>query len=273
MYRNLVLLLSIGMMIACVALAYPANAQTVWSGFTKSFTRPSFSDGGQPENQDTLTSNVTFARHSSQGLFNAAVEDSYTRHTSPQGTRWASNYIEDNDGLEIAATNWEALTFKTWLEAYTFPFSRELPQSITSRNAVVHLIEDDIYLDIQFTYWGGSDDAGFTYMRAEPPSSGPSGDYNGDGTVDAADYTVWRDTFGQTVTSPGSGADGDESGEIDAGDYLYWKDRFGQVVSGAGAASTAIVPEPATIALISGGLLLLASRRQRITPRGPGQDD
>jgi hypothetical protein len=107
-------------------------------------------------------------------------------------------------------------------------------------------------------------------MRAEAPSAGPTGDYNGDGTVDAADYTIWRDTLGQTVTSPGSGADGDESGEIDAGDYQYWKDRFGQVVSGGGAAAIA-VPEPATISFFLGGPFLLASRR-RIIPRGPGQD-
>jgi hypothetical protein len=64
---------------------------------------------------------------------------------------------------------------------------------------------------------------------------------------------------------------GDESGEIDLGDYQYWKDRFGQVVSGGGAVSIA-VPEPVTTALILGGLFVLATRRQRITPRGPGQE-
>ena len=40
---------------------------------------------------------------------------------------------------------------------------------------------------------------------APPPET--TGDYNGDGTVDAADYTVWRDTFGQEVDE-GTGADG-----------------------------------------------------------------
>ena len=29
-------------------------------------------------------------------------------------------------------------------------------------------------------------------------SAGVDGDYNGNGVVDAADYTVWRDSLGQT---------------------------------------------------------------------------
>src|SRR6185436_16897714 len=40
-----------------------------------------------------------------------------------------------------------------------------------------------------------------------------TGDYNGNGVVDTADYVVWRDTVGQTVT-PNSGADGDGDGTI-----------------------------------------------------------
>ena len=40
-----------------------------------------------------------------------------------------------------------------------------------------------------------------------------SGDYNGNGIVDAADYTAWRDTLGQTVPN-GNGADGDGNGFV-----------------------------------------------------------
>ena len=43
-------------------------------------------------------------------------------------------------------------------------------------------------------------------------------DYNDDGTVDAADYTIWRDSLGQNVTL-GTGADGDEDGYIGLEDY------------------------------------------------------
>ena len=41
-----------------------------------------------------------------------------------------------------------------------------------------------------------------------PDTATLSGDYNGNGIVDADDYTVWRDTFGQI----GSGLDADGTG-------------------------------------------------------------
>ncbi len=55
---------------------------------------------------------------------------------------------------------------------------------------------------------------------------GLTGDYNGDGSVGAADYTLYRDTLGATVT-PGSGADGSGNGTIDVADYNLWVANFG----------------------------------------------
>ncbi len=66
-----------------------------------------------------------------------------------------------------------------------------------------------------------------------------SGDYNRDGRVDAADYTVWRDTLGESVDWRGSGADGDLSGTIDAGDLAVWQANYGSVL-----APPLSVPEP-----------------------------
>ncbi|MEN1679616.1 MAG: hypothetical protein AAGJ46_08480 [Planctomycetota bacterium] len=53
-----------------------------------------------------------------------------------------------------------------------------------------------------------------------------TGDFNNDGSVDAADFTVWRDTLNDIVT-PGTGADADESGVIDLGDHQAWAANFG----------------------------------------------
>lgn len=78
-----------------------------------------------------------------------------------------------------------------------------------------------------------------------------SGDYNGNGIVDAADYTVWRDSRSSTGT--GLPADGDGNGVIDSGDYLVWRNNFGAVPAGPGFSST--VPEPA--GWISGVVCLL----------------
>jgi fibronectin type 3 domain-containing protein len=52
------------------------------------------------------------------------------------------------------------------------------------------------------------------------------GDYNQDGTVGLADYTVWRDNLGSTV-NVGSAADGNGNGTIDSADYAVWKTNFG----------------------------------------------
>lgn len=84
------------------------------------------------------------------------------------------------------------------------------------------------------------------------------GDYNHDGIVDAADYTIWRDAFGQSV-SPGTGADGNGNGLIDAGDYAVWTAKFG--TSSGGGASNA-VPEPVALTLIILAATSLAIRRK-----------
>ena len=97
---------------------------------------------------------------------------------------------------------------------------------------------------------------------------GNTPDYNNDGTVDAADYSVWRDTLGQNV-DPGTGADGNGNGVIDVGDYDEWKANFGGTASGQrlvqgqdiidlwnlakngvpGSTSTTTVPEPSAFLL------------------------
>jgi T5SS/PEP-CTERM-associated repeat protein len=85
------------------------------------------------------------------------------------------------------------------------------------------------------------------------------GDYNHNGVVDAADYTVWRDTLGHTGS--GLAADGNINGMIDAGDYSVWKSHFGtHAGSGAGGSTSAAVPEPATIALAMIAAALLWAR-------------
>ena len=75
-----------------------------------------------------------------------------------------------------------------------------------------------------------------------------AGDYNADGIIDAADYTVWRDNMGQTVV-PGTGADGDGDGYIGLKDYLFWKNHFGNGADLTATSGTP-VPEPTTLLLV-----------------------
>lgn len=51
------------------------------------------------------------------------------------------------------------------------------------------------------------------------------GDYNGDGCVDLADYTVWADSYG--MTGEGLAADGNGDLQVDLADYTVWADHYG----------------------------------------------
>lgn len=72
-------------------------------------------------------------------------------------------------------------------------------------------------------------------------NTGPElpGDFNIDGTVDAADYVFYRKTNG-IVVPPYDGADGSGNGSVGAEDLDIWVQNFGQSIgSGAGGAVAA----------------------------------
>lgn len=93
----------------------------------------------------------------------------------------------------------------------------------------------------------------------------PIGDYNQDGVVNLADYTVWRDSLGATVPA-GTGADGSGNGTVDAADYDAWKMNFGTTSGGALVAPIAAsqVPEPQGVAAAVLGALLGGLARRRL---------
>ena len=90
--------------------------------------------------------------------------------------------------------------------------------------------------------------------------AGVLGDYNEDGTVNAADYTVWRDNLGATIALPNEGV---SSGVVDQADYDFWKLHYGEVALGSGGASAAAVPEPAAALLGMIGLVLSLTLRRK----------
>ncbi len=72
--------------------------------------------------------------------------------------------------------------------------------------------------------------------------AGP-GDFNADGSVDAADYAGWRKSDG------------------DPGSYDLWRTNFGRTAGSGTALSTgSAVPEPSLVALIMGGAIILLCR-------------
>jgi hypothetical protein len=91
---------------------------------------------------------------------------------------------------------------------------------------------------------------------AENPEAAPApseqllGDYSQNDAIDAADYTVWRDT----VTAASNSLPNDPTpGTVDESDFLYWREHFGgSLGSGASDATSvaAIVPEPSAWQLV-----------------------
>lgn len=88
-------------------------------------------------------------------------------------------------------------------------------------------------LSLEFRDNGGTDDNwvlnSVVIEQIEPPTL--LGDYNGDNSVDTADYTVWRDTIGTSPPLNFGGADGNGNGIIDQADYGVWRANFGRKIT------------------------------------------
>jgi hypothetical protein len=97
---------------------------------------------------------------------------------------------------------------------------------------------------------GGAEDLVLRYTAGDGVKRGiveyvQAGDYNGDGQVNAIDYTLWRDSLRNVVG------------------YNDWRSNFG--VSGGAGTANATVPEPMSIIAASQALLavLVLGRRVR----------
>lgn len=94
--------------------------------------------------------------------------------------------------------------------------------------------------------WTTLDAAGLTDLGWEvvEPVLGLAGDYNANGVVDAADYTLWRDNFG----TPSA-----------VGTYAEWSSNYGASASSTGVS----VPEPATLSTLLAAFACGVTRRRR----------
>ena len=113
----------------------------------------------------------------------------------------------------------------------------------------------------ELTAWGGTASPVITLDTTTGPSpfitiEAPTvpGDYNNNGVVDAADYTLFRDNEGASVTLNGENPAAATPGVVDQEDYDFWEANFGTTAADLfplpplpGVA----VPEPASgIALV-----------------------
>ena len=87
------------------------------------------------------------------------------------------------------------------------------------------------------------------------------GDFNGDGLVDAADYTVWRDNLGSSAMD--DPADGNNDGVVDSLDYDLWVANFGTRAVLNPPATASAVPEPSALVVASMASLMLGAGLRR----------
>jgi autotransporter-associated beta strand protein len=87
--------------------------------------------------------------------------------------------------------------------------------------------------------------------------SGLAGDYNNDGTVSAADYTVWRNNLGALAGTLLNDVDGAPIGRAQ---YDTWKANYGLSLPGSGSHTATIVPEPASAVTLVTMIALLCCR-------------
>ena len=152
------LLVPLGTAALAFSLTSESRGAIVWDGPPVTFTKASFADWTLPENQDRITSNVWLTRADTQGLFNIQVEPGFTHNLSPADTEWAFGTTANFSSLTY--TNWESWTGNN-------------PPSTIGRDAVLHLVSDDIYLDVKFTAWTSSGGGGFSYVRSTAPIPEP----------------------------------------------------------------------------------------------------
>lgn len=132
---------------------FAQESATVWNGEPIIFEK---ADGAEPtaaENQDRITENVWITRGNNGGeIYNAAIEDGSTKGVRPRGTEWALGSTEELGSLEFE------------------PFRAAVgsPKDVVGKELVLHLIESDIYVDVEFTAWSQQRRGGFAYRRATP---------------------------------------------------------------------------------------------------------
>ena len=153
----------------CVTIIFILISQTsfavVWDGPEITFVKPADS-----LEADHLTQTVAITRDVERGIFNILRESSFTRRSSPIGTSWAFAGLNGNPSDNtFNAANHENLNFTNWEDSL---ITGQVGLNILNRAGVLHLIDEDIYLDITFIEWvnaiDGTAGGAFTYIRRTP---------------------------------------------------------------------------------------------------------
>ena len=130
-------------------------------------------------------------------------------------------------------------------------------------NALFLALDDGkAYFNIHTTAYAGGEIRGFL--------SHVPGDYNYNGVVDAADYVVWRQTFGDI--GDGLAADPNNNNIIDNEDYTAWRENFGQRRTHSGEEAVRLLPPKSPnplLSVVGAGLAAVPLSIRRASSRTP----
>ena len=140
------------------------KAQTIWTGPKTTFTKVNNTDWTLEANQDRITNNVWITRANNSTLFNIVNESTAGNATDlnnlvPTDTEWAYGTTQ----------NYATLTYQGFVALIT---GTGFSAIVNGQDMVLHLISDNIYIDIKFTSWtaGGGNSSGggggFSYERS-----------------------------------------------------------------------------------------------------------
>jgi hypothetical protein len=110
-----------------------------------------------------------------------------------------------------------------------------LQQMVEAGDLTFDNVTDEADWDIFYMAWT---DAGMPPLDLDAVVSPIAGDYDRNGTIDAFDHALWRETFSSTNELA---ADGNSDGIVNAADYVVWRNSrgAGNAAGTAGIAGTA----------------------------------
>ena len=127
------------------------DGPNIWTGASITFTKERNADPYDSANQDAITDEVILTRGQQGSLFNVVIENS-AGSSSPEGTEWAKGTTADLDTLEFQELK---------------PAANYQLKNVPGESFVLHLIEEDIYIDLTFISWeSGGAGGGFSYERS-----------------------------------------------------------------------------------------------------------
>ena len=146
-----ILILAIVMISCSKDNSEEATNYTLWIGPKIEFIKQIDADPNEAINQDKITSSVSITRGNSGGqIYNVVLENESTKNTSPRGTEWAIGEI----------SNLSNLTFSSFRSAVGSP------KDVVGKRLVLHILEEDVYLFVEFKSWGEGQKGSFSYERS-----------------------------------------------------------------------------------------------------------